>query len=412
MLNSYNTSPDKYDLKKNNTYKVLMIAPRPFYVDIGFSVQILEEYKALKQQGNELILCCYHLGQDIEGVQISRSMRVPWYKDPLKNVSFHYLYLDFLLLLHTFKTAIKFKPDILHAHIHEGGLIGIIVGKLLNIPVVLDVQGSMLGEYKERGLPSNALIDKIIGFVENKINRSAEGVMVEVEHRKESVLGQSKVDKDKVYQFKLGIDTDLFSRGSRDQALLKKLNIPEDRKVIGYVGLLTPYQGIDYLLESMKLILQKRNDVHLIVMGFLNLEMYKRKSSELGLDGYVTFTGKMPYHDAPRHLSLCEIAVGPKISLQETNGKLINYMCMGLPTVVFDTPMNREYLGDLGIYAKHKDSTDLAKCILNLLDSEEEKAKLSKKLRERALANFSLEGMAKNTMHMYEDILKKKKNKN
>ena len=389
----------------DKTYKVLMIAPRPFFVDVGFSVQILEEYKALKQQGNDVILSCYHLGQDIEGVNISRSIRVPWYHDPLKNVSFHYLYLDFLLLVNTFKSAIKFKPDILHAHIHEGGLIGIIVGKLLNIPVVLDIQGSMLGEYKERGLPSNVIIEKIISFVENKINNNSDGVMVEVELRKDSVLRDSKVDEEKIYHFKLGIDTDLFSRGTRDRALLKTLNIPEDRKVIGYVGLLTPYQGIDYLLESMKLILQKRKDVHLLIMGFLNLDLYRRKSSELGLDGFVTFTGKMPYHDAPKHLSLCEIAVGPKISLEETNGKLITYMSMGLPTVVFDTPMNREYLGDLGIYAKHKDSTDLARCILNLLDSEVEKTRLSNKLRERALADFSLKGMAKNTMNMYDSVL-------
>lgn len=407
MLNTQKSNADKNNLTKRNGYKVLMIAPRPFFVDHGFSVQILEEYKALKQQGNDIMLCCYHLGQDIEGINISRSIYVPWYKDPLKNVSFHYLYLDFLLLLHTFKSAIKFKPDILHAHIHEGGLIGIIVGKLLSIPVVLDIQGSMLGEYKERGLPSNALIEKMIGFVENSINNNTDGVMVEVELRKESVLADSKVDEDKVYHFKLGIDTNLFSRSARDKALLKTLNIPEDRKIIGYVGLLTPYQGIDYLLESMKLILQKRKDVHLLIMGFLNLEMYKKKSSELGLDGFVTFTGKMPYHDAPKHLSLCEIAVGPKISLEETNGKLITYMSMGLPTVVFDTPMNREYLGDLGIYAKHKDSADLARCILNLLDSEEEKTRLSKKLRERALADFSLEGMAKNTMNMYESVLKK-----
>ena len=145
-------------------------------------------------------------------------------------------------------------------------------------------------------------------------------------------------------------------------------------------------------------------------MGFLNLELYKKKASELGLDCFVTFTGKMPYYDAPKHLSLCEIAVGPKISLEETNGKLINYMSMGLPSVVFDTPMNREYLGDLGIYAKYKDSSDLAKCILNIIDSGEEKKRLSVKLRERAIATFSLDIMAKNTMNMYEDVLKKNSN--
>jgi len=56
-------------------------------------------------------------------------------------------------------------------------------------------------------------------------------------------------------------------------------------------------------------------------------------------------------------------------------------------------------------YAKHKDSTDLARCILNLLDSEVEKTRLSNKLRERALADFSLKGMAKNTMNMYDSVL-------
>jgi len=80
---------------------------------------------------------------------------------------------------------------------------------------------------------------------------------------------------------------------------------------------------------------------------------------------------------------------------------------MGLPAVVFDTPMNREYLGDLGIYAKHKDAADLARCILNLLGAEEEKIRLSSRLRDRALTHFSLEGMAMNFMNMYESVLKK-----
>ena len=193
-------------------YKVLMIAPRPFFVDVGFSVQILEEYKALQQQGNDVILTCYHLGQEIKGVKVSRSINVPWYKDPLKNVSFHYLYLDFLLLIHTYNVARRFKPDVIHAHIHEGGLIGIIVGKLLRIPVIMDIQGSMLGEYKERGLPSNKVIDGIIGFIENSINRNSDGLMVEMEMRKDSLLLAKGIDQNSIYHFKLGIDTDLFQK--------------------------------------------------------------------------------------------------------------------------------------------------------------------------------------------------------
>ena len=40
------------------------------------------------------------------------------------------------------------------------------------------------------------------------------------------------------------------------------------------------------------------------------------------------------------------------ISRTEGLGKLLNYMAMGLPTVAFDVPVAREYLGDLGLYAE------------------------------------------------------------
>ena len=43
--------------------------------------------------------------------------------------------------------------------------------------------------------------------------------------------------------------------------------------------------------------------------------------------------------------------MAPKISTTEGSGKLLNYMAMALPTVTFDTPVNREYLGDDGLFA-------------------------------------------------------------
>ncbi len=86
-------------------------------------------------------------------------------------------------------------------------------------------------------------------------------------------------------------------------------------------------------------------------------------------------------------------------------------MSMGLPTVVFDTPMNREYLGELGIYAKYKDSSDLAKCILNVLNSPNDYKEPKIKLRERAISDFGLKGMAENTMDMYASVIKRYKGK-
>jgi len=123
------------------------------------------------------------------------------------------------------------------------------------------------------------------------------------------------------------------------------VGIPQDRTVVAYLGLLAPYQGTDLLLEAASIIQRVRRDVHYFIMGFPGVDTYRMKAIERGLADHVTFTGKVNYEDAPRYLRLGDVAVAPKVSETEGCGKLLNYMACALPTVAFDTPVSREYLG-------------------------------------------------------------------
>ena len=58
----------------------------------------------------------------------------------------------------------------------------------------------------------------------------------------------------------------------------------------------------------------------------------------------------------PLHLGLADVAVSAKRSASEANGKLLNYMAMGLPTVAYETPVSRELLGERGTYALRETS--------------------------------------------------------
>jgi len=89
----------------------------------------------------------------------------------------------------------------------------------------------------------------------------------------------------------------------------------------------------------------------------------------------VTFTGRVDYDRAGEYLGLGDIAVSAKLSTTEANGKLYNYMACGLPSVVFDSAVNREILGDHGNYARLGDASALAAEINNLLDHPAERGR-------------------------------------
>ena len=100
------------------------------------------------------------------------------------------------------------------------------------------------------------------------------------------------------------------------------------------------------MVDAMRIVVDRSPDAHLLLMGYPNEERYRRLVRARGLSRSVTVTGRIDYRHAPSRLNLGEIAVGPKRSLSEANGKLLNYMACGLPTVATDTPVNRDILGD------------------------------------------------------------------
>jgi glycosyltransferase involved in cell wall biosynthesis len=140
-------------------------------------------------------------------------------------------------------------------------------------------------------------------------------------------------------------------------------------------------------------------------MGFPGVEQYQRQAEQLGLSDRVSFPGRIPYPEAHRYLALGDIAVAPKMSLTEGNGKIYNYMAMGLPVVAFDAEPNREILGDLGVYARQGDETDFAAKVIDLLLDPERGRELGAKLREHAVESLSWNARIHELLAVYERVL-------
>jgi glycosyltransferase involved in cell wall biosynthesis len=109
-----------------------------------------------------------------------------------------------------------------------------------------------------------------------------------------------------------GVDTLRFMPRDRDRELAAELGVG-DSVVIGYVGSVLDYEGIDLLLEAVARLRARREDFHLLVVGDgAAYDECVSKRNRLGLQDVSTFTGRVPHDEVERYYSLVDVAPFPR----------------------------------------------------------------------------------------------------
>lgn len=384
--------------------RVLMIAPTPYFSDRGCHVRIYEETLALTKLGHEVRIVTYHLGRDMPGVSVARTPPVPWYNKLEAGPSWHKPYLDILLLCKSIAEARSFRPHLIHAHLHEGALVGSILKRILRLPLLFDYQGSLSGESLNHGFfREGSFMMKMFKVLERFIDRRADFIITSSDKGRQELVQDFGIAPDKIANLIDGVDTAVFRPYPKSDAR-RELGIPDDVKLVVYLGLFNRYQGVDLLLETISLVKAKSDDIRFLLMGFPEKE-YQDKAAAMKIDDLISFTGRVNYDLAPLFLSAGDLAVSPKLAQTEANGKLFNYMACGLPTVAFDNQINREILGDDGIYVEHGNASLLADAIISTIRNGALMNNLSARLRERAAGLHSWDARSRQLAAIYRTML-------
>src|SRR5262245_10670725 len=388
--------------------RVLMVAPTPFFGDRGCHIRILEEARALRALGVETLVATYPVGRDHPEVRTVRSPRVPWVRTLPVGFSPHRPYLDTMLLGTTLRAARRFRPDILHGHLHEGAAIASIIGRLVGRPAVADLQGSVIGEMIAHGhLPAGGPLPASLRQLERWVLHWPARLLPSSAHFARDLLEIWRIPPERVVLLADGIDPDFLRPAPTPDDLRERLGLVGKRVVV-YMGVLTEYQGIDDLLRAWPAVMTAVPDAHLLLMGHPNVERYRARAAELTPPGSVTVTGRIEYEETPQYLALGDIAVSPKHVSTEANGKLLNYMAMGLPSVAYDGPVSRELLGEAGVFAPMRDIGALAGALAGLLrDSQEQKLR-GQALRERVVAHFGWPALGRRLVDVYRTCLEER----
>lgn len=385
-----------------------MIAPTSFFSDYGGHIRILEETRALQAKGVEVAIVTYYKGNDVPGIDIRRTAALPWHTDYEVGSSRHKVAFDAYLAVKAVTESYHFRPDIIHGHMHEGALIGSMVARIHRVPLVFDFQGSLTAEMVDHHFldPQGMLYPWVYRLESTITRRLPDAILTSSSRAADLVRDEFHVPQGRVHALPDCADAEHFDPARfpgapGDHPLRAQYGIPQDAIIAGYLGLLTDYQGIPHLIEAAAMLKEAGRSLYFLVMGYPNVEGYQMMAHAWGVEDRVIFTGRVPFIHAPYFLAAADIAVAPKMSSSEGSGKLLNYMAMALPSVAYDTPVNREYLGDLGVFAPVGDVAAFAAAIAGLADDSERRHALGEQLRQRVREQFSWPAAAARILELY-----------
>jgi len=336
--------------------KILMIAATPFFSDRGCHIRIYNEIKYLKKEGINVVLCTYHLGNNINGLEIKRIPNVSWYKKITPGASWGKMYLDFLLLILSYKEYRRNRPKIIHAHLYEGLLIAWLI-KLFsfsNVKIVFDCQGSLAEEMRAYTLNKSIVFKPfyyLFVLIEKISLKMPDKILCSSKNSYDFIRNKYKISQEKIDILNDGVDTDLFQPASKEEkiAFREKFNIPKENKIVVYAGSICQAKGVDDLLEVIPKILEKNKKITFTFVGYGDLEnIYKEKYKNYIESSNVVFFGRIAYFELSKYVAPSNYVIDTKKNSSESSSKIFN--TAGLPVICFNNEFNFSVLGDSGLY--------------------------------------------------------------
>lgn len=328
-----------------------MIAPTPFFSHRGTHIRILEEARALERLGHSIAIVTYHNGDDI-GQYITTSIDVRrirrwlfWYKKTEAGPDWQKIILNIFLIKKTIFMIRTWKPDIVHAHLHEGVLIAQLMKVIFfwkDIRTVSDYHGSLVGEMRSHGYLSMPPFGTIFRTLEKWINGMGDRAIVSGEENV-AIIRAARTDHT-VMHVPDGVCIMDYDRDVDKRALRTKHGIPPESFVVVYTGALIVNKGIDHILQAIPLVVAQMPDVHFVIGGYPD-QWVRQYVQEHDVTQYVTIISPLNYFSLAEINRLGDVGIDPKdATVLQASGKILQYMAADMGIICADRPTNRTYL--------------------------------------------------------------------
>jgi glycosyltransferase involved in cell wall biosynthesis len=261
--------------------------------------------------------------------------------------------------------------------------------KAAGIPWVLETQG--LFYFEARHDRKSIELASLAKRLEIAAYRDCDVIVAVTDTLKDLLVSEAGIDGDKILVVPNGVDIEKFSPRPLppDQA--------RPRPVLGFVGGLLRWQGIDHLLKAVKAVQGKVPDFDVLVVGDgeerKNLEMLVR---QLELADRVSFVGRVDGDEVPDWIQRFDLCFSGHLPSQlggmyHSPLKIYEYMSMAKPVLASDFFDARSVIAGkgTGFLFESGNLESLSGRLIEAFSDRDALRAMGEKARDEVLANHS-----------------------
>jgi len=304
--------------------------------------------------------------------------------------------------LKTFLETVK-SNDLIHVHGHPylSSLFAAKIAKRYSKPLVLTQHNTFI-EYNNFWDEIEKLNDLAIG---KQVLKEADKIIVVSNATKNYVLSLG-ADPEKIRVLHNGVDVNRFKPLPEvKEEMRKKLGISKDARVVLTVRRLVYKNGIDTLIESAKIAIEKNPRLVFLVVGKgPDFERVKEKIAQLEMQRNFRLTGFISDEDLQFYYNAADFFVLPSKSGEGLPLVALEAMACGLPVIATNVGGTSEVMKEeYGKLVPPNSPDSLAEAIVEF--SHRELSTLKKDLRMMVEQNYSWNKNVEKLIAIYEELI-------
>ena len=381
--------------------KILYYSPNPYLnleAPTGYGTHMREIIYAFREMGHTvypLIMGGTHLEEGITAEaqkasilkQTVKAVTPPFLWSSLR--SCHLLKLDKGYESILRQKIEEFQPDLVYERAGYLQTSGMNVIQPMNIPHLVEINAPFTEE--QAHLSGKSLyIGKSIKVDKTHVTASSHTLTVS-SVLKEHLLEISGVNSSKISVIPNAINPSAIKITEEFNQAWKKLHGLEHEIIIGFVGSIFPWHGVDLLIKAFSRVLKENSALHLLIVGDGGImgelvEMVR----EMGIEKKVTFEGKVPNSIVYNYINLMDITVMAKSNWYGSPVKIFEYGALGKAVIAPDNGPVRDVMthGEHGLLVDtHVEA--IAQAMREFIQSKNLRNSLGENWQKKILAQHS-----------------------